>query len=58
MSMSSIDSLFRSLLEKIPEGYLAIVSDSYDLFNMVEHILGEELKDKVRDSSVNKGFFV
>jgi len=37
----------RSLLEKIPEGYLAIVSDSYDLFNMVEHILGEELKDKI-----------
>ena len=35
------------MLETFSEGMLAIVSDSYDLFNMVENILGEQFKDKV-----------
>ena len=35
------------MLDTFGEGMLAIVSDSYDLFNMLENILGGEFKDKV-----------
>ena len=34
-------------MDKVPTGPISIVSDSYDIFNMVEHIMGEELKEKV-----------
>ena len=32
------------LLNNFKENMLSIVSDSYDLFNFVENIIGEELK--------------
>jgi len=37
-------------MDKVPTGPISIVSDSYDIFNMVEHIMGEELKEKVNIS--------
>jgi len=37
----------RHILEQIPEGPISIVSDSYDIFNMLENIFGGELKDKI-----------
>jgi len=45
----------RYILDQIPEGPISIVSDSYDLFNMLENIFGGELKDKIekrRDGGV------
>ena len=39
--------LYRYIMDKVPTGPISIVSDSYDIFNMVEHIMGEELKEKV-----------
>ena len=38
---------FRHLLDQIPEGPISIVSDSYDIFNMLENIFGGELKDRI-----------
>ena len=38
---------FRHILEQIPEGPISIVSDSYDIFNMLENIFGGELKDRI-----------
>ncbi|XP_023333671.1 nicotinamide phosphoribosyltransferase [Eurytemora carolleeae] len=37
----------RYIMDKVPTGPISIVSDSYDIFNMVEHIMGEELKEKI-----------
>jgi nicotinamide phosphoribosyltransferase len=30
-----------------PEGVIACVSDSYDIYNACEHIWGEDLHDKI-----------
>jgi len=37
----------RYILDQIPDGYISIVSDSYDLFNMLENVFGDELKNKI-----------
>jgi nicotinamide phosphoribosyltransferase len=37
----------RYILDKVPTGPISIVSDSYDIFNMIEHVMGEELKQKI-----------
>jgi nicotinamide phosphoribosyltransferase len=37
----------RHLLETFPSGPLSIVSDSYDLWNFVDNIIGKDLKDLV-----------
>ena len=37
----------RNMLEKYPEGMVAVVSDSYDIFNCCENIWGGVLKDAV-----------
>jgi len=37
----------RYILDRIPEGPISIVSDSYDIFNMLQNIFGGELKDKI-----------
>jgi len=38
---------YRNMLEQFPDGVVACVSDSYDVFNACEHIWGEELRDLV-----------
>lgn len=38
---------YKNVLEQFPEGLLACVSDSYDIFNAVGHLWGDELKDAV-----------
>lgn len=38
---------FKNMLEKYPTGLVACVSDSYDLYNAVDNIWGNELKDVV-----------
>ena len=38
---------YRNLLRQFPEGMVACVSDSYDVFNACAHIWGEELHDLV-----------
>jgi nicotinamide phosphoribosyltransferase len=41
------DAAFRHMLETFPTGTIACVSDSYDIFNAVSAIWGEELRDEV-----------
>jgi len=38
---------YRNMLKVYPEGFVACVSDSYDIFNACENIWGGELRDKV-----------
>lgn len=37
----------RNMLEQYPEGMVACVSDSYDIFNACKNYWGKELKDKI-----------
>lgn len=39
--------VFEHVLDAYPQGLLACVSDSYNIFNAVENLWGDELKDKV-----------
>jgi nicotinamide phosphoribosyltransferase len=38
---------YRNMLTQYPEGLVAVVSDSYDVYNACEKIWGEELKDQI-----------
>jgi nicotinamide phosphoribosyltransferase len=38
---------YRNMLDSYPEGLVAVVSDSYDIFNAVKNIWGGDLKQKV-----------
>jgi nicotinamide phosphoribosyltransferase len=38
---------YRNLLVQNPKGLVACVSDSYDIFNAVRHLWGEQLRDEV-----------
>jgi nicotinamide phosphoribosyltransferase len=38
---------FKNMLEKYPTGLVAVVSDSYDIYNACEHLWGEELRSMV-----------
>ncbi|XP_070557523.1 nicotinamide phosphoribosyltransferase-like [Ptychodera flava] len=38
---------FRNMLEKFPKGLVAVVSDSYDIWNACEKVWGQELRDLV-----------
>jgi len=38
---------YRNMLKQFGDGIVAVVSDSYDIFNAVEHIWGEELQAEV-----------
>jgi nicotinamide phosphoribosyltransferase len=38
---------FRNMLDNVPEGYVACVSDSYDIFSAVRNLWGGQLKDRV-----------
>jgi nicotinamide phosphoribosyltransferase len=45
---------YERVLDKFPKGYVAIVSDSYNIYNAADQILGVKLHDKVmkRDGTV------
>ena len=36
------------MLTKFPTGLVSVVSDSYDLWNACEHVLGEQLKEIIQ----------
>lgn len=38
---------FENMLDQFPEGLVAVVSDSYDIYNACGNLWGKELKDKV-----------
>ncbi|CAI4227817.1 unnamed protein product [Auanema sp. JU1783] len=38
---------YRNMLQKFPEGIISVVSDSYDIFNAVASIWGDELREEV-----------
>lgn len=38
---------YRNMLEQYPEGLVAVVSDSYDIYNACEKLWGEILKDNI-----------
>ena len=38
---------YRNMLEQFPTGLVAVVSDSYDVFNACENLWGDELRDEV-----------
>lgn len=38
---------FENILHKFPDGIVACVSDSYNIFDACEHLWGEKLKDKI-----------
>lgn len=38
---------YENMLDQYPEGLVAVVSDSYDIYNACENIWGKQLKDKV-----------
>lgn len=38
---------YEHFINQCPNGILSVVSDSYDIYNAVEHIFGEQLKDKI-----------
>jgi len=38
---------YANMLEQFPEGIVSVVSDSWDIFNAVDKVWGQELKDKV-----------
>ncbi|XP_076469668.1 nicotinamide phosphoribosyltransferase-like [Babylonia areolata] len=38
---------FKNMLTKFPTGFVAVVSDSYDLWNACENVWGKELKDLI-----------
>jgi len=44
---SGESAAYANMLDKFPEGLVAIVSDSYDVFNAVANIYGNELKAKI-----------
>lgn len=41
------EDAYRNMLRQFPEGLVAVVSDSYDIFNAVENIWGGHLKHEV-----------
>lgn len=40
---------FRNMLDQYPEGLVAVVSDSYNIYDACEKLWGSELRDKVLD---------
>lgn len=38
---------YENMLKQFPTGFVAVVSDSYDIFHATRHIWGEQLRDRV-----------
>ncbi|XP_033744427.1 nicotinamide phosphoribosyltransferase-like [Pecten maximus] len=49
---------FRNMLTKFPNGPMACVSDSYDIWNACEKVWGEELKDEIIERGKSGGVLV
>ncbi|KAK7102512.1 nicotinamide phosphoribosyltransferase-like [Littorina saxatilis] len=49
---------FKNMLTKFPTGIIAVVSDSYDLWNACEHVWGEQLKELVVSREESGGTLV
>merc|ERR1719323_137673 len=47
-----------NVLQNIPSGGLAVVVDSYDIWNMLDSIIGMELRQLVEARGQNGGFLV
>lgn len=47
MGSSGERDVFEHVLNAYPEGIISCVSDSYNIFNAVENLWGDELKDKI-----------
>lgn len=43
------EQIVKELLENYPKGILSVVSDSYDIYNFVENILGKTFKQQILD---------
>ena len=43
---------YKNMLEQYPTGLIAVVSDSYDIYNACEHLWGEELKNEILNAIV------
>jgi hypothetical protein len=39
----------------MPQGMVSVVADSYDMDNLTEHILGEQLKEQVKNRHAVNG---
>ncbi|XP_072027111.1 nicotinamide phosphoribosyltransferase-like [Amphiura filiformis] len=49
---------FKNMLQKFNTGLVAVVSDSFDIFNAVESVWGKELKELVMERGRNGGTLV
>ncbi|XP_033647974.1 nicotinamide phosphoribosyltransferase-like [Asterias rubens] len=49
---------FANMLQKFPEGLVAVVSDSFDIYNACEKVWGEQLKDMVVERGNRDGVLV
>ncbi|XP_041347475.1 nicotinamide phosphoribosyltransferase-like [Gigantopelta aegis] len=49
---------FRNMLERFPDGLMACVSDSYDIWNACENVWGKELKELVIARGKHNGTLV
>merc|ERR1712023_409528 len=47
-----------NMLEQYPEGIVAVVSDSYDIFNAIENLWGKELKELIKKRKESGGKLV
>lgn len=41
------EKAIKNMLDKFPDGYVAIVSDSFNIFNVCENMLGKTLKNQI-----------
>jgi len=41
------EDAYENMLDQFPDGLVAVVSDSYDLFNAIDNLWGGNLKDKI-----------
>jgi nicotinamide phosphoribosyltransferase len=49
------EQVVENLLNEYPTGILSVVSDSYDIYNFVDYIVGQKFRDRIKN---RKGVFV
>jgi len=49
------EQVVENLLNEYPTGILSVVSDSYDIYNFVDYIVGQQFRDRIKN---RKGVFV
>ncbi|VDK42729.1 unnamed protein product [Anisakis simplex] len=55
---SGESAAYKHMLEQFPDGLVSVVSDSYDVYNAVSNIWGEQLRDMVIDRANRGGCLV